>query len=660
MLITALNKMLFDTNRLLYMTYRLIPTIFSLGLLSCSTTSSLADVRSEDCTGSEVTIENEDFGTTAPVECVAHEGITTKGGVSVKPSADVSLSSEGTIQLGGGFRVEEKGKFRAAAGANRIPVSEFFVDLPETGKVQVTLHPGSTVQPGTPTKVAFGIPFPRGAVRNINQVIVADGSGQEIASHIVEVARWKSLGGDSSVDSLRSALVYVNTTFSNTNPTPLVIKYGQLRTLELGPQPDPKTTWVSIANGPFPDEYPSLDNVMEPAVYATFPADWLSATLIRGRTVPINSISEYQWFDKAYLNYSRTAVNDVSDYVSSEEKVDYIGDWAPWLFDRPMTLFGLYIRTGDVKWLRHAHRASQYYAKHINAGGYFDKKPCWDDGPACDLKYSYGKSMVADMLLTGDTSLKQQIEKVAAAGAEWEESYDAATTNFWTERHHSYALLAALSAWEATGSTQHANRVKQIVDASFDQAIDPGNGWSRNGSMQHTYSSHEGYAKDGYDGPIASPWMSALFADAIMQYYIHSEDPRALEFLANLGDYILEDTTTFKMVFEGQNLRLPYYLASPQFQEKFNDGWGDVEHTCDVAGITTKASWARKKLGGNSDSLASMSGELLQACEYNLGDWHREGADVNYGKTVWRLSPPRKYNWWFGSTHDMLWMLKNQ
>ncbi|MGB1222004.1 MAG: hypothetical protein ACPG43_10710, partial [Alcanivoracaceae bacterium] len=51
---------------------------------------------------------------------------------------------------------------------------------------------------------------------------------------------------------------------------------------------------------------------------------------------------------------------------------------------------------------------------------------------------------------------------------------------------------------------------------------------------------------------------------------------------------------------------------------------------------------------------------LMTSCQKNMGMWHRPGADVQYGKPVWRLSPPRKYNWWFGSTHELTWLLRQQ
>jgi hypothetical protein len=40
----------------------------------------------------------------------------------------------------------------------------------------------------------------------------------------------------------------------------------------------------------------------------------------------------------------------------------------------------------------------------------------------------------------------------------------------------------------------------------------------------------------------------------------------------------------------------------------------------------------------------------------NLANWYRpEGPTA--GKAVWRITPARKFNWWFGTTLDLAWLL---
>jgi hypothetical protein len=304
------------------------------------------------------------------------------------------------------------------------------------------------------------------------------------------------------------------------------------------------------------------------------------------------------------------------------------------------------VRTGDVKWLRHAHRSAQFYAAHVDTNGNFDLK-------GEDLKYSYGQSLLVDLLLTGDVDLVAPIERVADAGMAWNPSYQP-QSNFWTERHQTYALLAALAAFEATGKSEHGDRARAIAAASFALAKTPVAGWSNDGCMLHEFVDHEG---DGGSDPVCSPWMSALFADAVFRYYIHSEDPAALEFLVSLGNYV-ENLGVYSDTIDGETLVLPWYLASSVVQFSDAGPYDDIEHTCDVGAIVARAAWAQKTLGGDASALSAGAADLIESCQANLANWYRpEGPSA--GKAVWRLSPPRKFNWWFGTTLDLAWLVSD-
>lgn len=104
---------------------------------------------------------------------------------------------------------------------------------------------------------------------------------------------------------------------------------------------------------------------------------------------------------------------------------------------------------------------------------------------------------------------------------------------------------------------------------------------------------------------------------------------------------------------------MPYYLASSEHQVKVNSGWDDFRHACDVAGVSAKGAWAKDRLGENADALVTTTNLLLETCDLNLDNLHRPDADINYGKTIWRLAPARSYSWNFVSTIDMRWMLNS-
>lgn len=531
---------------------------------------------------------------------------------------------------------------------NKAKAGPLFVNPPQTGSIEVTLHPGNTVNPGDTKRIVFGVPFPRKFINDLSLIRVTDETNHEIPAYVEETARWRSLSGDTSVDSLRAVRIFINNTFDSAGTKTILVHYGQVRTQNLASPGSVEDTWVAITLEQDPDEYPSSENITEPAVYATLPAEWLGQCLIRTRTLPLDaSDSGWGWFDGAYPEFGKTAVNDVSEYVTTENRINYLTAYAPWLFDRAMTLHGLYVQTGDVKWLRHGHRATQFYKYYLSAAGFFDLKA------SNDLKYSYGQAMFADLMLLGDTTYLTSIENVAGAVASWNHTYTL-SSNFWTERHQTYALLGSLSAWEATGKTEYANRVKEIVEASFHHALNPPDpGWNTDGCLLHTIAAHG----DGNSGdPVCSPWMSALFADAMWRYYIHSEDEDALVFLGNLGDYVKDYGSYTQSTNSLAGKVFPWYLASSMYQDTDSGVWGDLEHTCDVSGVVMKAAWAKAKLGDDPVELVSFFNRMRESCEYDLDYWHRPDGDINYGKAVWRLSPPRKFNWWFGSNADMRWM----
>ncbi len=505
-------------------------------------------------------------------------------------------------------------------------------EVPSEGSVQVTLHPGPQATIGSPTVVTFGAPFPRGALTDAAMLRARLPGGAELPIHAEATLPWRVFPGRSGAsESVRAAMVSIEVTLPFTEPLEIELEYGAAPEASLAPRSDPQADWIAASDGEFPD-----GAVSEPPVYATFPPDWLGACVLRTRTAPVGSDPTYAWLDESLVGFAHTAVNDVPDSVT--ELIDYIGDASAWLFDRSSTLWGVYARTGDVKWLRHAHRSAQFYLGLIDQDGYFE----FEQG---DLKYSYGRALLIDYIFTGDPALLDAIERIAGAGEEWDPTYDI-DTNFWTERHQTYALLASLIAWEATGADRHAERTTEIVEVSFALAAEPAvSSWPDDGCMLHGMTAHEGA---GGDVPVCSPWMSALFTDAVWEYYVHSADTAALEFLASMGRFVAAVG-----LYDEDGQTVPWYLVSSETE--FSEG-ADIEHTCDVGGMVARGAWAEQALGRDPGPLRAVAGDLVSACEFNLDSWHRPNGPDS-GQTEWRLSPERKFNWWFGTTSDLGWLL---
>jgi hypothetical protein len=509
-------------------------------------------------------------------------------------------------------------------------------EVDATGSVDVTLHPGASATVGSPTVVTFGAPFPPGVLTSTSKLRAVTTAGAELKIHARSLLPWRVWPGRTGyTESVRAAEVSVEVTFAARSPMTIRLQYGTIPTRTLAAPSNPIATWVAVTDGSYPS-----GTVREPRVYATFPATWLSSTRLRTSPTPVGNAS-WSWFDNSMVGSAQTAINDVPSTVT--QRINYTTDYEPWLFDRTATLFNVYVRTGDIKWMRAAHRSAQFYLRHVNASGYFDLK----DG---DLKYAYGRSLLMDFIFTGDPALTSAIQRIATAGARWNPVYTI-STNFWTERHQTYALLAALSAWEATGTTTYADRVRSVANTSFAMALDPYGSWRVDKCMLHGMTAHEGA---GGNDPVCSPWMSALFADAVWEYYWQTNDSAALTFLANLGDFVR--TYGLYSGGEGLNYAMPWYLASSVRTFSDEGPWGDIEHTCDVAGLVARGAWARKRLGGDPAQLRASAQSLLTGCRWDLEYWHRPSGPAS-GKAEWRITPGRKFNWWFGTTSDLPWLM---
>ncbi len=491
-----------------------------------------------------------------------------------------------------------------------------FINPVTSGTVQVTLHPGSQVVVGQARNIVFGVPFPKGFVNSIDNIRVLNASNQEIPSQVAVINSWRNFSNPVEVQSIRSVRIGINLTFPSITPIAVRVQWGNARTLSIAAPIDLASTWTEIANGPNPTEYPASANVREPMVYATLPAAWMSQCLLKTRMTSLNEITSYSWFDTAFSNFSTQAVNATAHQTTAE----------PWLYDRSQTIYFAYFRTGDVNWLRRAHRAAQFYKANINASGGF--------ALGGDSKYVYGQSMLYDLILTGDATLVPVIERARAPHAGHPTSFSA-STNFWTERNAAYALLASLSAYEATGAASDATRARSLFNSFFSMQQTPINGWIKNGCSLHTNTQHD--PSETLPSVVCSPWMGALLSDAVWRYYLVSMDNNALIYLADYADYL----QMYALYTQGA-YRLSYYGASSYGNTGAN---GDFEHACDVMGAFVRGYWAKRALQRNASNLTPEVNSLVASCHQNL--------------TSSSLSPARKYSWWFGTNSDFQWFLEN-
>lgn len=601
------------------------------------TATQVDTVTSEDTVTEPVTVTDEDMVSDADTVTVPEPATQPEPEpvvVEPEPSTDTTpsvSSNDGQVDA-----------LSNIPTASSITTTKLFVSLPSQFKIPVTLHPSSKVSLNSTTNIVFGVPFPKGAITNLSQLLLVDASGKAIPASYKALLNWRNFNTN-KVESIRSVQVATRYQFSSTEPVSFYLVVGSGQTSNATYSFSAKDTWSAISGQVDPDEY--SETIYEPKVYVTLSSNWLGRSLLKNRFTDTSATTNttYSWYETSFEGFSDSAVNDVGDHVTDANKIQYETEYEPWLYDRAATLWVSYFTTGNLSQIRHAHRASQFYAQHINADGGFDLK-------GNDLKYSYGQSMMIDYALTGDDSLLSKIEQVAGNAANWNEVFTM-DSNFWTERHQHYSLMGAMFAWETTGDVTHRDRVKTIIDAIYNHQQNPPGNYAAIGCLPHSLHAHEGY---GGDTAICSPWMTALLGESVYRYYLLSKDTRALTILSKFGDYLVNFATKTASSEPYAGHVLSCYLASDQ---KLECQSSDGEHACDVAGLSMRSAWAKKQLSQNNSSILGLGEDLLSTCELALNYWHRTSqATIDAGKTMWRLSPPRKYNWWFTNTSDMFWL----
>ncbi len=538
----------------------------------------------------------------------------------------------------------------SAASASPDP----YVTPRSSGTVTVALECTAAAEPQRP--VAFGLPFPRGFLADTAQVRLEAG-GEEVPADVTELARWRHFTR-TAIDgrSIRSVLISFHHDCQKSPRSEYTVRWGSARTAQAGtgvlPANVAERTWGPQGE-PSRLEHPQTDNyaidtaaapIREPRVWVTPPAEWLMQANLRGPVAPIRAGMSRDW----QTGFLRTYVNDVAADVAGFERsengqglIHWGQEFEGWLYDRPAVLWNAYVQSGDAKWLRHAHRATQFYASHIaleGRRGSFAKR-------AGDAKYAHAGGLFSAYLLSGDARLLDRIRAVAELVGSVNTRLPPfeRTTGLWTERHMSVALGGALSAWEATGDAAYRQRVLRIVEGMQADASRPPPGYpdaaAMAGVLLHRPEVHE---EGSFPDVVMSPWMAALMTEALWRYFLFSDDPRALQLLGDYAQFVAERG------IEQQGVNwAPRYLVGL----KGNYEGIESEHAYDVLGLLARGRWARQRLGQPTTQIELQIQRLRDTADATFSAWVRNSA----GLPRYRLSPTRKAGWWYGTTYDLAW-----
>ena len=433
--------------------------------------------------------------------------------------------------------------------------------------VDVTLTPASGVT-GT-QRVNFAVPLAPGQLLDGDLVRVLSG-GAELAAARRELAYHPD-------GSVRSVQIQVQT----------AVIPDQVLQVRLGEAP----TTAPLALAAVSTTLVAADGSQGPRVWARLPAAWLSASGVAGPQLP-----EAQTSGAIAIGLGR-----VCDYANHTitSFLPAAGSKDAWLYDRGTAMYRGYARRGDLVTLQSAYRETALYRNGMTGTGTSTRIGV--PGASDDLKYHYNQNLAIHYLLTGDDRFRESAEDLAErASTLWSSPGYAGGSDFWTERHAGFGLLAYV--WADIVADDHGTQFQDLADAAVDAYLamqsqyPPGWTSTTDRCFAHQASAHgEGYGTWG-----CSPWMSAILADALDAYATERGGTRAASARASivkLGRMLASqgrDTSGRPLYWLGVG-------TAADEVDPYNEHWGESAYV-------TAMAW---HLGGRTDASLRIAADAL-------------------------------------------------
>lgn len=529
-------------------------------------------------------------------------------------------------------------------------------DMPWTEGVTVHLEQVLQVQTAF---ASFGLPIPHGKVADATKVrVLAHGGTSPIAGVNVSVL-LREHDAEGNATGVRALLVQIPTTGLAASSDVDVVWAGT------GSAPGTTTlpfTQVSGASAETVDTAErtivkngstcslvetatatkTLFTGVEPVYLATYPDGYLASTSIIGKQWSrsqvagsaamggVKYMSDYAGlFGLSAIYKESYRLNpDPDSVVEPLAKDNYEG----WLYDRCTTFLSFYVHTGDVRFLRSAHRNCSYYASVIDANGIFTGKP----DP--DSKYSHLRGLYAYYALTGSEAAMTAGKAIAEMWlkdtsfvAPYRAGHLRGQDKLWTERLLGTSMEGLYYGHRLLGDKQYLTAFKEMFKTAYthvtttDQktldAINLQDGSAKYPSFppQNCFI-HNGAQAAESDGttPWCSGWMTELLVDALLAYQQQTDDARVDEiflrlarFLRDVGSsYLTGDIAQDNFMspqncydssrgFEARRL-VPLYGAglTSGGKRSFGGEYDDYNHCSDATALVAAALRSLKRLGG--------------------------------------------------------------
>ena len=350
----------------------------------------------------------------------------------------------------------------------------------------MTLQPASGIS-GT-QRVNFALPLSKGSLLDPDQIRVMSGT-TELPAARRELALYPD-------GSIRSVQIQIDT----------AVTAGTILTLRVGENPTTAAlTMVAVAT-----TLVTADGTQGPKVWARLPAAWLAASGVTGPQVTEASVEGTNL--DAFDNVCNYASYGIDNFLSLQTNKDV------WLYDRGTALYRGYARRGDQTTLMSAYRETAIYRSRIT--GVDAATRIGVPGAADDLKYHYNQNLAIHYLMTGDDRFRESAEDIATrVQALWNSPGYAGGSDFWTERHAGFGLLAYV--WARIVTDNEAAQLETLAAGAVNAyvAMQSMYATSYTDSTARCFAHTPASAGETFAGQWGcSPWMSAIVADAMDQF----------------------------------------------------------------------------------------------------------------------------------------------
>ena len=387
-------------------------------------------------------------------------------------------------------------------------------EVPKTGTLDLALKADRVA---TDAVVSFGLPFPQGVFTDEKSVTLKNKAGVAVPISTSVLAKWPGDG------SIRSVLIAFKTTLAAGATETWKVDYGT-----------PTTSPAAGTLAPNPDG----------PVVASLSADHYAKSHVSGIVLPAAANQRFSDYD-AEMASTFPGINFASYTVQCGASS------ARTYYDGPHARFQRFVRTGTSAALRAAHDEAKWFRANeltFYQGRKLAAHKCqgasWTPAQPMDwgvLRQMYTQGMLDDYLLTGDPAAK---EAVVAMGEAYRQNLPALSAQTApileiTERNLGWTLIG-LSDYYALDSRKD---VKDALASLVTRTI-AWQGRGTSGALEHDIVRPD--PEECGNGPKgASPFMTSLVADGLMEYWLLTGDTVTVApFMKKLADWYEKDAIT--------------------------------------------------------------------------------------------------------------------